>query len=125
MSKIAREHAAGDNSRADEFKIVSDRFVNDYNNQTKPFRWWGWVGFAIRASMLNIVFGLLLFPVLLLAPQLPNHMNITLSQYSLIMWALLGLYLVYMAVGIYKAVRHKKKDSAADLQIKSEVMRKN
>lgn len=124
MSKIAREHAAGDSSRADEFKIVSDRFVNEYNHQTKPLRWWGWIGFAVRASMLNIVFGLLLFPILLLAPQLPNHIHISLLQYSLIMWSLLGLYLIYVAVGICKAVSHKKKDAAADLQIKSEVMRK-
>lgn len=124
MSKIAREHAAGDNSRADEFKLVSDRFVNGYDHHTKPLRWWNWVAFAMRASMLNVVFGFLLFPVLLLASQLPNHMHITFQQYSLILWGLLVLYLAYVGFGVYKAVRHKKKDAAADLQIKSEVMRK-
>lgn len=125
MSKIAREHAEGDNSRSDEFKLVSDRFLKDYDHQTKPLRWWNWIAFAVRASMLNIAFGFLLFPVLLLAPQLPNHMHVTLAQYSLILWSLLALYLVYMLVGVYKAIQHKKKDAAADLQIKAEVTRKH
>jgi uncharacterized membrane protein YfcA len=124
MSKIARERAEGDDSRLDEFRLVSDRFVKDYNHQTKPFRWWNWIAFAVRASMLNIAFGFLLFPVLLLASQLPNHMNVTLAQYSLILWSLLVLYLVYMMVGIYRAIHHKKKDAAANLQIKTEVTRK-
>ena len=124
MSKIAREHSAGDSSRTDEFKTVSSHFINDYDDQTKSLKWWNWVGFSMRASMLNIVFGLLLFPILLLAPQLPNYLHITLLQYALILWVSLGLFMVYMAVGVYRAIQDKKKDMKADLQIKSEVTRK-
>lgn len=124
MSKIAREHSAGDTSRANKFETVSSHFINDYDDQTKPLRWWNWVCFSIRASMLNVVFGLLLFPILLLAPQLPNYMHITLWQYALTLWTLLGLFMIYMAVGVYRAIQHKKKDVKADLQIKSEVTRK-
>lgn len=124
MSKIAREHSAGNRTRVDVFKSVSERFTNDYKNDTKPPSRRDWISFAVQTSMPNIVFGLLLFPVLLLASQLPNYMQITLEQYALILLTSCGLYIIYMVVGAYKAVQHRQKEIAADLQIKSEVMRK-
>lgn len=125
MSVIAQEQAAGDMSRADAFGQASERFADDYDKRSRSPQWWQWVIYVAHASMLNITFGLLLFPVLLLASQLPNYMHITLQTYSVTLWALLAAYIVYMFVGIIASIKDKKKTDRADEQIKAEVFRKN
>jgi hypothetical protein len=123
MAEVTREHAQGNNSRKADFKQAFDRFLNDYNKRSKAFKWWAWVMFAIRSAMLNVAFGLLLFPTLLLAPQLPNHLHITLHTYTWIMVISLVAYLIYVGVEIFKSVSQKKAIDRANLQIKSEVTR--
>ncbi len=121
MSKIAREHTEGDSSRSDEFVNVYKRFASDYERRSEPYKWWQWVKFAAQSSMLNIVFGLLLFPVLLLASQLPNYMHISLRLYTSIMLMLIFLYVIYVLVGLTLAIKRKKRLNTAELQIKLEV----
>jgi hypothetical protein len=121
MSKIAREHAAGDNSRSDEFMGVAKRFVQDYDTRSEALKWWQWVKFSAHTSLLDIVFGLLLFPILMLAPQLPNYLDITFKTYTYLLWLTLVIYLIYMVFQAAKAIREKKKSNAAAQQIKAEV----
>jgi len=121
MGKIAREHADGDESRALEFKLVTERFTSDYDRSSKPRKWWQWVRFVFYACMLDVVFGLFLFPVLLLASQLPNYMHITFRTYSLLLWILLFLYIIYTVLQGFKAVKEKKRSDVAHRQIKAEV----
>jgi len=121
MSKIAREHAAGDNSRSDDFMAAATRFVKDYDKSSEPLKWWQWVKFSALSSLLDIVFGLLLFPVLMLAPQLPNYPKISFKTYTCLLWLALAIYLINMGFQIAKAIREKKKTVAAARQIKAEV----
>lgn len=123
MSKIAREHAANDNSRSDEFMTAATRFVEDYDKRSEALKWWQWVKFLAHSSLLDIVFGLLLFPILMLAPQLPNYTNISFETYTRLLWLTLIVYLIYMALQAAKTVKEKKKSDAAARQIKAEVDR--
>lgn len=124
MSKIAHEHAAGDKARVEEFAVAAERFKNDYDNHSKPAEWWQWIKFVLKACMLDVVFGLFLFPLLLLASQLPNYMHITFDLYWRSFWTLVLLYVIYVIFQGFKAVRDKKKLDKANQQIKSEVDRK-
>ena len=123
MSKIAREHAAGDNGRSDDFMMAATRFVEDYDGHSEALRWWQWVKFLAHASLLDIVFGLLLFPILMLAPQLPNYLHISFQAYGRLLWLTLIAYLTFMVFQAAKAVKEKKKSDAAARQIKAEVDR--
>lgn len=121
MSKIAREHATGDNSRSDEFMAAAERFVADYDKRSTTLRWWQWIRFVALTSLLDIVFGLLFFPILMLAPQLPNYLNISFKTYTYLLWITLAIYLIYMAFQAVKAIEEKERSDAAAQQIKSEV----
>lgn len=102
---------------------AATRFVEDYDERSTPLRWWQWVKFVAQASLLDIVFGLLLFPIIMLAPQLPNYLNISFQTYAYTLWSALAIYLIYMAFQAVKAVQEKRKSDAAARQIKSEVDR--
>lgn len=125
MSKVAEEYADGDTSRADVFKKSSERFTKDYNSRSTPFTWWKWATFSIQSSLLNLAFGFLLFPVLLLASQLPNYIHITLLEYTQLLVALILLYVSYMGFGIYNSIKQKIKTNNAEAQIKQEVTRQS
>jgi hypothetical protein len=120
MSKIAHEHAMGDNSRSEEFIAAANRFIDDYDKHS-VVKWWQWIKFIAQANLLDVVFGLLLFPILLLAPQLSNYLQITFETYALLLWGTLVIYFAYMASQIIKSIKEKKKSDAAARQIKSEV----
>jgi hypothetical protein len=121
MSKIAREHADNNTSRSDEFMAAAHRFVNDYDKRSAGPKWWQWVKFAVHVSLLDVVFGLLLFPILMLASQLPNYPGITFKTYTTLLWSVLVLYLIYTAAQVFKAVKERQRSIAAAQQIKREV----
>lgn len=123
MGKIAREHEAGDDSRKAEFAVIVQRFQGDYDNRSKTFRWWQWIRYVLHASMIDVVFGLLLFPVLMLASQLIGDVHITFKEYSWALWILLIVYVLYLIEQGFIAVKQKDKTDKADQQIKDEVMK--
>lgn len=124
MSKIAKEHADGDNSRVEEFTQVAERFQNDYDNHTKTYNWLRWVRFVFFACMLDIVFGFMLFPLLMLASQLIDVIQFPYQSYVYILKYLLLAYILYIILQIIKVVRERKLMIAADDQIKAEVNKK-
>lgn len=120
---IAREVAAGDNSRADVFADFRQRALNDYHKRIKLPDWWRWVIYVLHACMIDVAFGLLVFPILMLAAQLLSELHLSFMQYKWGMWILLLLYIIYTINGARKAVRDKKKMQRAEEQIRAEVER--
>lgn len=121
MSKVAREYADGNTHRGDMFIEAANRFTNDYQKNPKPFTRWQWVKFIIRSCFLDLAFSLLLFPVLMLAPQLPNYLHISFTVYIYGLWAGLALYVIYVILQGIKVVKEKQAIDKAEQQIRDEV----
>jgi hypothetical protein len=119
---IARELADGDDSRVNEFAEVRKRALTDYSKRTARFKWWQWFGYLFHASIVDIAFGLLLFPILMLASQLLNDIHLSFTLYKWIFWVLLVGYLAFMTYQNFMMVSQKKAAQANEEQIKSEVM---
>jgi len=121
MAKIAREHQEGDDSRADEFINIVKRFQGDYKKHNESLKWWQWIKYIAGAIMVDIVFSLLFFPILMLASQLINDVHITYKEYLWLLWASLVGYIIYLVIQVPVAITQKKTKDAADQQIKNEV----
>jgi len=118
---IARELADGDDSRVDEFAEVRQRILNDYDRRTAKLKWWQWIGYLFHGSIIDMAFGLLLFPILMLASQLLNDIHLSFTLYSWVFWILLIGYLAFMTSQSFKLIGLKKSAQANEEQIKSEV----
>lgn len=121
MSKVAREYAGGDTRRGGMFIEAANRFANDYQKSPKPFTRLEWVKFITRSCFLDLAFGLLLFPVLMLAPQLPNSLHISFTVYICGLWIGFVLYAFYVILQVIKVIKEKREIDKADQQIRDEV----
>ncbi|HUD05705.1 MAG TPA: hypothetical protein VMR18_02170 [Candidatus Saccharimonadales bacterium] len=118
---IARELADGNDSRVNEFAEVKQRILDDYDKRTARLKWWQWIGFLFHASIVDIVFGLLLFPILMLSSQLLNDIHMSFTLYSWGFGVLLVGYVTFTAYQAFKMIGEKNAAQANEEQIKSEV----
>lgn len=119
---IAKELADGDSSRINDFADIRQRAIDDYHKRIKPLDGWRqWCKYVLYASTVDLVFGLLLFPLLMLASQLESYIGVSFTIYRIVFLLLLVLYLVYVGFQMRKSVIKKKAMQEAEQQVKSEI----
>ena len=123
MRNMTIEKANDDNSRANDLKRLEKQVTTDYVDTQQAWPWYKWVGRIIHAAVTDIVFGLLLFPVALMLTQIIGEFHITLSMYVHGVLVVLVLYAIYTIWGGYKGVASARRQQAADLRIRKEVLK--
>jgi|GEM_PF-3430960 len=120
---IALELSNDNNSRVKDFEKVRQHAVDDYEKRVATYNWYGWTKYIVLASLVNVVFGLLVFPIFMLSSQLLNEVHISFKTYQYTLIALLIIYIGYTAQQAYEAAKEKKLVQVAEQQIKSEIER--
>jgi len=124
LRNLTIEKSNGNNLNSDRLKTLEKNVVRDYEELIKKWSWYKWIKKTLQAATTDIVFGLFLFPIILMLSQIINKLHIQMNFYTLILQALLILYIIYTLHGGIIGVKAIKKQQAAEQRIKELVIKK-
>ncbi len=123
-SKIARELADGKSSREAWIEDFKEKLSTDYDKRVQPTTSWKLVPELFRASLMDIEFGLLIFPILMLSSTVIEPLHIHYHTYKTALICLVVLYIISMIIGLIRVVNTIKKADASTQQVKEEIAKK-
>lgn len=125
LRNVSREMADGRKDRASEFEKVKTTQSAAYNAVLKKWRIREWIPHLFLASRIDIIFGLLLFPVLMIASQIISELGINFITYKRGFFVILFGYIIYSLSSAHKSANSVKKSQTADRRIRDEVYSNN
>lgn len=123
VEKIALELAKGDSSRVDEFNEIKARITLDYEESTKSRTLFRWVVGVFLAIKTDLIFGIMLFALLLMFSQIITFLNIKFNVYNKLLILTAIAYVIYVITEVRSLIKSEKLALEAEQDIKKEILK--
>lgn len=123
LRNVSKELADGNKDRIESFAKIKKAQSSAYNSTVKKWRMREWLPHLFLASRIDVAFGLLLFPIIMIASQIIAELGLSFQLYKKFFFIALMLYVVYSLVSAFRSADSVKKSHKADNRIKDEVFR--